>query len=156
METGNPGACISIAYCPSSDDIVASFRPRIDNSNEMAYSQPLLTPAIGQGVLGSHVHLKRFGSNCYQKLAVTCANVNDIRLPRSAVMNIESHGCLFASGDELTGELVLQELPSFTVLQHLKLRKQPIYDVKYVHDVDGGLLGCLCDDILQLYGNHGN
>ncbi|PPR92466.1 hypothetical protein GOBAR_AA28203 [Gossypium barbadense] len=146
--------CISLAYCPSSDDIIASFRPRIDNSNKMAYSQHLLTPAIGQGVQGSHVHLKRFGSNCYQKLAVTCANVNDVRLPRSAVMNIESHGCLFASGDELTGELVLQELPSFTVIQHLKLRKQPIYDVKYVHDVDGGLLGCLCDDILQLYGNH--
>ncbi|TYI65541.1 hypothetical protein E1A91_D09G164600v1 [Gossypium mustelinum] len=154
LETGNQGACISLAYCPSSDDIIASFRPRIDNSNEMAYSQHLLTPAIGQGVHGSHVHLKRFGSNCYQKLAVTCANVNDVRLPRSAVMNIESHGCLFASGDELTGELVLQELPSFTVIQHLKLRKQPIYDVKYVHDVDGGLLGCLCDDILQLYGNH--
>lgn len=154
LETGNQGACISLAYCPSSDDIIASFRPRIDNSNEMAYSQHLLTPAIGQGVQGSHVHLKRFGSNCYQKLAVTCANVNDVRLPRSAVMNIESHGCLFASGDELTGELVLQELPSFTVIQHLKLRKQPIYDVKYVHDVDGGLLGCLCDDILQLYGNH--
>ncbi|TYI10901.1 hypothetical protein ES332_A09G172600v1 [Gossypium tomentosum] len=154
LETGNQGACISLAYCPSSDDIIASFRPRIDNSNKMAYSQHLLTPAIGQGVQGSHVHLKRFGSNCYQKLAVTCANVNDVRLPRSAVMNIESHGCLFASGDELTGELVLQELPSFTVIQHLKLRKQPIYDVKYVHDVDGGLLGCLCDDILQLYGNH--
>ncbi|KAG8483907.1 hypothetical protein CXB51_022657 [Gossypium anomalum] len=154
LETGNQGACIALAYCPSSDDIIASFRPRIDNSNEMAYSQHLLTPAIGQGVQGSHVHLKRFGSDRYQKLAVTCANVNDVRLPRSAVMNIESHGCLFASGDELTGELVLQELPSFTVIQHLKLRKQPIYDIKYVHDVDGGLLGCLCDDILQLYGNH--
>ncbi|KAE8666192.1 Transducin/WD40 repeat-like superfamily protein, putative isoform 2 [Hibiscus syriacus] len=135
-EAGNQGACISLAYSPSSDDMVASFRPRIDNSNEMASSQPLLTPAhaLGQGVQGSHVHLKRVGSNCYQKLAVTCANVNDVRLLRSTVMNIENHGCLFVSGDELTCELVLQELPSFTVVQHLKSPKQPIYDESLERD----------------------
>ncbi|XWS59622.1 hypothetical protein CRYUN_Cryun08bG0137900 [Craigia yunnanensis] len=96
-ETGNQGVCISLAYCSSSDDIVASYRPRIDFPNEMAFSQPLLTPVIGQGVQGSHVHLKRAGSNCYQKLGVTCANVNDVWLPRSTIMNIENHGCLFAS-----------------------------------------------------------
>ncbi|XWS43549.1 hypothetical protein CRYUN_Cryun16bG0113600 [Craigia yunnanensis] len=159
--TGNQGVCISLAYCSSSDDIIASYRPRIDFPNEMASSQPLLTPVIGQVVpvigqvvQGSHVHLKRAGSNCYQKLGATCANVNDVRLPRSAIMNIENHGCLFASGDELTGELVLQELPSFTVVQRLKLPKHPIHDVKYVHAFDGGLLGCLSEDILQLFSNH--
>ncbi|KAE8717249.1 xyloglucan endotransglucosylase/hydrolase protein 32 precursor [Hibiscus syriacus] len=82
LEAGNQGACISLAYSPSSDDMVASFRPRIDNSSEMTSSQSLLTAAhaLEQGVQGSHVHLKRVGSNFYQKLAVTCANVNDVRL----------------------------------------------------------------------------
>ncbi|KAK8496078.1 hypothetical protein V6N13_035098 [Hibiscus sabdariffa] len=152
-EVGNQGACISLAYCPRSDDIVASFRPRIDNSVEIASSQALPIHALGQGVQGSHVHLKRVESNCYQKLAVTCANVNDVRLPRSAVMNIENDGCLFVSGNELTCELVLQELPSFTVLQCLKSQKQPIYDVKYAHACDGGFLGCLSEGILRLYSN---
>ncbi|XVF07838.1 hypothetical protein REPUB_Repub06bG0174200 [Reevesia pubescens] len=153
-ETGNQGVCISLAYCPSSDDIVASYRPRFGFSNEMASSQPLLTPVIGQGVQGSHVHLKRAGSNRYQKLGVTCANVNDVRLPRSTIMNIENHGSLFASVDELTGELVLQELPYFNVVQHLKLQKHPIHDVKYAHALDGGLLGCLSENILHLFSNH--
>ncbi|KAK6231671.1 hypothetical protein SCA6_001744 [Theobroma cacao] len=153
-ETGNQGVCISLAYCPNSDDIIASYRPRIDFSNEMASSQPLLTPVNGQGVQGSHVHLKRAGSNSYQKLGVTCANVNDVRLPRFTIMNIENHVCLFASGDELTGELVLQKLPSFTVVQRVTLPKHPIHDVKYSHAFDGGLLGCLSEDILQLFSNH--
>ncbi|XP_022767275.1 E3 ubiquitin-protein ligase RFWD3 isoform X1 [Durio zibethinus] len=152
-ETGYQGVCISLSYCPISDNIIASYRPRIDFPNEMASSQPLLTPLIGRGVQGSHVHLKRAGSNSYQKLGVTCANVNDIRLPRSTIMNIENHGCLFASGDELTGELVLQELPSFTVVQRLKLPKHPIHDVKYAQAFNGGLLGCLSEDILQLFRN---
>ncbi|XVF55528.1 hypothetical protein PTKIN_Ptkin06aG0043200 [Pterospermum kingtungense] len=153
-ETGYQGVCISLAYCSSSNDIIASYRPRIDFTNEMASSQPLPTPVIGQGVQGSHVHLKRAGSNCYQKMGVTCANVNDVRLPRSTIMNIENHGCLFASGDELTGELVLQQLPSFFVVQRLKLPKHPIHDVKYANAFDGGLLGCLSEDVLQLYSNH--
>ncbi|XVE61649.1 hypothetical protein DITRI_Ditri06bG0057300 [Diplodiscus trichospermus] len=153
-ETGNQGVCISLAYCSSSDDIIASYRPRIDFSNEMASSQPLLTPVIGQVVQGSHVHLKRAGSHCYRKLGVTCANVNDVRLPKSTIINIENHGCLFASGDELTGELVLQELPSFTFVQRLKFPKHPIHDVKYARAFDGGLLGCLSDDTLQLFSNH--
>lgn len=147
-ETGYQGVCISLAYCSSSDDIVASYRPR------MASSQPFPTPVIGQGVQGYHVHLKRAGSNCYQKLGVTCANVNDVRLPRSTIMNTENYGCLFASGDELSGGLVLQQLPSFAIVQHLKLPKQPIHDVKYVNAFDGGLLGCLSEDRLQLYSSH--
>ncbi|XP_021289087.1 E3 ubiquitin-protein ligase RFWD3 [Herrania umbratica] len=153
-ETGNQGVCISLAYCPNSDDIIASYRPRIDFSNEMASSQPLLTPVIGQGVWGSHVHLKRAGSNSYQKLGVTYANVNDVWLPRFTIMSIANHVCLFASGDELTGELVLQKLPSFTVVQRVKLPKHPIHDVKYSHAFDGGLLGCLSEDRLQLFSNH--
>lgn len=149
-KTENQGVCISLAYNHSSDDIIASYRPKIDFPNEMAVSQPVLTPTIGQGVQGSHVHFKRLGRNSYQKLGSAFANVNDIRLSRSTIINIQNK-IFFASGDEVTVELILQELPSFTVVQRLKSPKLPIHDVKYTDALGQGLLGCLSEDVLQLF-----
>ncbi|XWS55880.1 hypothetical protein CRYUN_Cryun09bG0038000 [Craigia yunnanensis] len=112
--------------------------------------RPFLVSETGnQG--GSHVHLKRARSNYYKKLAVTCTNVNDVRLLRSTIMNIENHGCLFASRDELMGDLVLQELPPFTI-HHLKSPKHPIHDVKYARLQ--GRFARLFENILQLFSNH--
>ena len=151
-ETDNKGVCISLAYSRSSDDIVASYRPKVEMSNEMAISQPSLTQAIGQGTLGSHVHYRGVGSNCFQKLGSACANVNDIRLPKkSAIIDIQNQNRLFASGDDKMCDLILQDLPSFTVLQHLNTRKHPIRDVKYTHAMSQGLLSCLSEDRLQLF-----
>ncbi|CAK7343198.1 unnamed protein product [Dovyalis caffra] len=129
-ETTNQGVCISLAYCTSSDDIVVSYRPRVELSHE-AVSQPLLTPSLatGQGVLGSHLHLKRLGSN-YEKLGIACATVSDIRLPKSSIIDRGNQKPLFAAGDEAACGLILQELPSFTVVQRLKSHQHFIYDVK--------------------------
>ncbi|XP_018842654.2 E3 ubiquitin-protein ligase RFWD3 [Juglans regia] len=152
-QTDNQGVCISLAYSPSSDDIVASYRPKVEMSN-MAFTQPALTPSqvIGQGVQGSHIFYNRVGSNCFQKLGSASANVNDIRLPkRSAIIDVESQNRLFASGDEVTCELILQELPSFAAFQHLKIQKQHICDVKYTHALGQGLLSCLEEDRLQIF-----
>ncbi|GKV46292.1 hypothetical protein SLEP1_g53284 [Rubroshorea leprosula] len=149
-KTENQGVCISLAYNHSSNDIIASYRPKIYFPNEMAISQPVLTPTIGQGVQGSHVHFKRLGSNSYQKLGSDLANVNDIRLSRSTIIYIQNK-TFFASGDEVTVELILQELPSFTVVQRLKSPKLPIHDVKYTDALGQGLLGCLSEDVLQLF-----
>lgn len=154
-ESVNQGICISLSYSPSSDDIVASYRPKVEMQNEMAISQPSITHSqvIGQGVQGSHVHYKEVGSNCFQKLGSACANVNESRIPiRSAILDIENQGRMFASGDEVTRELILQELPSFTVLQHLNTQKRPIRDVKYTHAISQGLLSCLSEDTLHLFG----
>ncbi|XP_015898419.1 uncharacterized protein LOC107431904 isoform X3 [Ziziphus jujuba] len=149
----NQGVCISLAYCPSSDDIVASYRPKVEMSNEMALTQPSLTQSRvpGQGVVGSHVHLKRVGSSNFQKLSSIYANVNDIRLPKSAIIDIEDRSQLFASSNEATSELLLQELPSFTVCQRLKSERHPLRDMKYTHALSQCLLGCLCDDTLQIF-----
>ncbi|KAL6337278.1 hypothetical protein AAG906_036592 [Vitis piasezkii] len=151
-ETKNHGVCISLAHCPSSDDIVSTFRPKVEMSNEIAVSQYSPTPSVmGQGMQGSHVLLKRVGGNCYQKLGSSCANVNDVRLPRSAIIDLQSHHPLFVSGDEITHELVLQELPSLRVSQRLKSQKHPLRDVKYSHDLSPSLLCCLSEDTLQFF-----
>lgn len=151
-ETENRGVCISLAYCPSSDDIVSTFRPKVEMSNEIAVSQYSLTQSVmGQGMQGSHVLLKRVGGNCYQKLGSSCANVSDVRLPRSAIIDLQSHDPLFISGDEITHELVLKELPSFRVAQCIKSQKHPLRDVKYSHDLSSHLLCCLSEDTLQFF-----
>lgn len=150
-ETTNQGVCISLAYCASSDDIVVSYRPRVEMSNEVV-SQPLLTPspATGQGVLGSHLHLKRVGSN-YERLGVACSTVSDIRLPKSSIIYRQNQKPLFATGDEVSCGLILRELPSFTVTQRLRSHKHFIHDVKYTSTHSQGLLGCLSEDTVQLF-----
>uniref|UniRef100_A0A2N9IJN9 RING-type E3 ubiquitin transferase n=1 Tax=Fagus sylvatica TaxID=28930 RepID=A0A2N9IJN9_FAGSY len=153
-ESANQGVCISLAYSPSSDDIVASYRPKVGMLNEMTVSQPSLMPSqvIGQGIQGSHFHYKEVETNCFQKLGSAFANVNDSQLPqRSAILDTGNQNQLFAFGDEVTSELILQELPSFTVRQRLKTQKRPIRDVKYTHTISQGLLSCLSDDTLQLF-----
>uniref|UniRef100_A0A6N2K6I9 RING-type E3 ubiquitin transferase n=1 Tax=Salix viminalis TaxID=40686 RepID=A0A6N2K6I9_SALVM len=150
-ETTNQGVCISLAYCASSDDIVVSYRPRVEMSNEVV-SQPLLTPspATGQGVLGSHLHLKRVGSN-YERLGVACSTVSDIRLPKSSIIYRQNQKPLFATGDEVSCGLILRELPSFTVTQRLRSHQHFIHDVKYTSTHSQGLLGCLSEDTVQLF-----
>ncbi|KAK6147061.1 hypothetical protein DH2020_017973 [Rehmannia glutinosa] len=148
-ESDKQGVCISLAYCKSSDDIVASYRPKIETSGGLEISQPTLT-APGQGTRGSHVLYRKTGST-YQKLGATCANVSDIRLPKSAIIDGVYQNRLFASGDESTCELVLQELPSLMAVEHLRPRTYPIRDVKYIRHLNSGLLSCLSEDSLQLF-----
>jgi E3 ubiquitin-protein ligase RFWD3 len=150
-ETTNQGVCVSLAYCASSDDIVVSYRPRVEMSNEVV-SQTLFKPSLatGQGVLGSHLHLKRAGSN-YEKLGIACSTVSGIRLPKSSIIDRQNQKPLFATGDEVSCGLILQELPSFTATQRLKSHQHLIYDVKYTSTHSQGLLGCLSEDTVQLF-----
>ncbi|XP_011018781.1 PREDICTED: E3 ubiquitin-protein ligase RFWD3 [Populus euphratica] len=150
-QTTNQGVCISLAYCASSDDIVVSYRPRVEMSNEV-FSQTLLkpSPVTGQGVLGSHLHLKRVGSN-YEKLGIACSTVSGIRLPKSSIIDRPNQKPLFVTGDEVSCGLILQELPSFTATQRLKSHQHCIYDVKYTSTHSQGLLGCLSEDTVQLF-----
>ncbi|KAK2981191.1 hypothetical protein RJ640_007125 [Escallonia rubra] len=153
-ESENQGVCISLASCPKSDDIVASFRPKVEMSSEMTLSQSFPTPSTsltGHGVQGSHVLYKRLGGRRYQKLGSTCANVDDLRLPKSAILDRGNHNLLFASADDTRRELVLQELPSLRAVQHLTSPSHPIRDVKYTRVGEKELLSCLSDDMLQLF-----
>ncbi|KAL0375025.1 UNVERIFIED_CONTAM: hypothetical protein Sradi_3418200 [Sesamum radiatum] len=148
-ESDEQGVCISLAFCKSSDDIVASYRPKIEISGDLDFCQPTLT-APGQGTRGSHVLYRKMGCT-YKKLGATCANVSDIRLPKSTIIDGVYRNPVFASSDELTSELVLQELPSLMVVEHLKPKKYPIRDVKYNGQLSSGLLSCLTEDSLQLF-----
>lgn len=154
----NQGVCISLAYGFRCGDIVASFRPRVETAG-VQLSQPLSTPSsslLGQGVQGSHVLYKRVGSTSstqsYQKLWSTNATVNNIRLPKSAVVDRMNQRSMYAAGDEVTGDLVLQQLPSFVDVQRLKSRK-PVRDVKYSQILNSELLSCLSEDTLQLFSS---
>ncbi|CAH2074327.1 unnamed protein product, partial [Thlaspi arvense] len=159
-ETGNPGVCISSSYCPRSDHIVASYRPRVVSSDDTIPTQPSSTQTgvnnSSIGVEGSHVCLKRRGvDSFYQKLSSTPASVDTIRLPRTAIIDFgEQRTQLFASCEESTRELILQDPSSFTVSQRLPLASHhPLQDVKYAHVNGSGLLGLLTDDRLQLLRN---
>ncbi|KAJ0088454.1 hypothetical protein Patl1_32209 [Pistacia atlantica] len=151
-ETENKGVCISLAHCPSSDEIVASFRPRVEMSNDITFSQSVSTPpVVRHGIPGIRLLLKKAGSNGYQNLGFSSATVNDIRLPKSTIINLEDEKRLFASGEEVTCELMLQKLPSFSVVQCLQSQNHPIRDVKYINAYGQGLLSCLSEDELQLF-----
>ncbi|XP_065857790.1 uncharacterized protein [Euphorbia lathyris] len=152
-ETADQGVCISLAYCYSSDDIVATFRPKLGMPNEMVVTQPSLSPSatIGQGVLGSNLHLKREGDK-YTKSGIASARVSDIRLPKSVIIDTGSNNRpVFGIEDE--GGLILQELPSFTFSQRLMSHKRLISDMKYTSNLSRGILGCLSEETLQLFSS---
>ncbi|XP_016542806.2 E3 ubiquitin-protein ligase RFWD3 [Capsicum annuum] len=150
-ESENQGICISLACGDINDDIVATFRPRLEISGDMVGSQVLPTPGptMEPTVEGSHVLYRRVGSR-YQKLGASCARVSGIRLPKTAIIDGGNNNAMFASGDEATLELVLQDLPSLNVCQRIKSLNGPIRDVRYARLQNSGLLGCLSEDRLQL------
>ncbi|KAK4343059.1 hypothetical protein RND71_038875 [Anisodus tanguticus] len=95
-ELENQGICISLACGDRNDDIVASFRPKLEISGDMVASQVCPTPVstMDQAVEGSH---RRMGSR-YQKLGASCAKVGGIQLPKSAIIDRGKKNPVFASG----------------------------------------------------------
>ncbi|XP_010456385.1 PREDICTED: uncharacterized protein LOC104737821 [Camelina sativa] len=103
-----------------------------------------------------HVCLKRRVDGSYsQKQSSTQAIVDTITLPRTAIIDFgEERRQLFASYDDFTRELILQDPSSFTVSQRFALSSPHLLqDVKYAHLNGSGLLGLLTDDRLQLLSN---
>ncbi|KAL6521180.1 hypothetical protein OROGR_017749 [Orobanche gracilis] len=148
-ESDKQGVCISLAHCKYSDDIVASYRPKIEIPNCPYISQPTAT-TLAQGTQGSRLIYRKIGPT-YQNLGTACDNVSAVRLPKSAIIDGVYRNRVFACGDDTTCELVLQELPSLMTLDRLKPRNNLILDVKYTQHSDSGLLSCLSEDSLQLY-----
>ncbi|KAJ4977806.1 hypothetical protein NE237_008586 [Protea cynaroides] len=150
----NQGVCISLAYSPTSDDIMATFRPKVQTSNDAVGTQPSSSPSLtvlGQGIQGSHVHVKRMGSSFYHTVGSTSTYVNDVRLPKSIIINLENCNPLFAYGDEATRSMKIWDLSSLRVVQTLEEQHQhPILDVKYTC-WGTGLLGYVSEDKLELF-----
>ncbi|XXG46646.1 hypothetical protein AAC387_Pa02g1437 [Persea americana] len=150
----NQGVCISLAYCDVSDDLVASFRPRLHVPNDIMPSQPSISPpptVSRAATRGSHVLLKRVDEMSYQNRGFTLSNVSAVRMQKSTIVSKEGHRPLFVCGDEATNELCVRDLPTLGVIDHLKQHSHPILDLKYAGSIDTGLLGCVSEDRLQLF-----
>lgn len=121
--------------------------------NEVVSTQPASTPSslVGQGTVGSRILIKKEGHNNFQKMGSFSATVNDIRLPKSTIIDIGNQKQLFASAEAITTEVVLHELPSFSAVQYLETQNHPVCDVKYTNFNSQGLLSCASEDALQLY-----
>ncbi|XP_071707112.1 uncharacterized protein [Rutidosis leptorrhynchoides] len=148
-ESENQGVCISLAHS-GSDDIVASFRPKIEMSTVMPVSQSLPISSMSGGVQGSHIIYKRSGAQNYLKINSLLAQVDSIRLPKSIIINKERH-TMFVSANEVTSELVLHDMSNLNVVQRLKTPKNQIWDVRCTQMWNSCVLGCLSGDVMQIY-----
>lgn len=150
-ETANQGVCISLAHCPSSDNIVATYRPKVEMPDDHGISQLSQGPSstMGHHVQGSHVFMQRVNST-YQRFGSMLASVPGIRLPKSTIIGMGNGTPVFACGDEAMSNLVLQELPSLTIIERLQSH-HPIRDVKYTTSIKPSLLCCLSEDTMQFF-----
>ncbi|KAI3795844.1 hypothetical protein L1987_38504 [Smallanthus sonchifolius] len=150
-ESKNQGrVCISLAHS-GGDDIVASFRPKIEMSCPMAVSQSFPTPSMSCGVEGCHIFYKRSGAQSYQKTGSLVAHVDSIRLPKSCIINKLNRSPMFVAANEVTSDLVLHDISKLAVVQRLKTSKNQIWDVKCTQIGNSCAIGCLSGDVLQLY-----
>ncbi|KAF8780271.1 hypothetical protein HU200_001947 [Digitaria exilis] len=158
--TNNQRVCISLACAPPSSDVfVASFRPKVEASEDATTSQVYLsqTPSrpIGSGKLGHHALLRRTGNSSFAEGTTCYGNVSEIRMSRSAIIPYgDNHQeKLFAYGDESLRGVRTWQLPSFAIHSDLCPHRQPILDLRYAESSGGGTryLGCLSDEKLQVF-----
>ncbi|KAL9267016.1 E3 ubiquitin-protein ligase RFWD3-like protein [Drosera capensis] len=150
-ETENQGVCISLAYSPITDDIVSSYRPKVEAPRGTSATQPsqTLSPSMESSVPGTHVAIRRVGDR-FVKSGSTYGTVPAIRLPKSVVFDTEDQHPLFASGDEATSSLFVQDLRSLEVCQRLHCR-HPVHDLKSSRSMGMDLLSCLSGDHLRIF-----
>ncbi|XP_020094244.1 E3 ubiquitin-protein ligase RFWD3-like isoform X3 [Ananas comosus] len=156
-EMESQGVCISLACgSPSSDDIVASFRPKVDLTNDAnaISSQISVSPSSmlsNSGKLGSHVLIKRVNGTSFHKDQVGYGNVSGLRMCKSAIISSRSSHSLFAYGDELLHGVRIWSLPSFQEYTVLKPHRSPILDLRYATCPTGPrFLGCVSEEKLQV------
>ncbi|XP_073000647.1 uncharacterized protein [Typha latifolia] len=147
--------CISLAYGTPTADIIASFRPKVDLSNDTLSSQTWGSPSppiSNSGKLGSHVLFKRANGTSFCKDQVCSGYVSKLRMSKSAIICSETGPPLFAYGDESFYGVRIWHLPSFQKYTDLKPHRHPILDLRYAASSTGpGLLGCLSEEKLQLF-----
>uniref|UniRef100_A0A8I6W672 RING-type E3 ubiquitin transferase n=2 Tax=Hordeum vulgare subsp. vulgare TaxID=112509 RepID=A0A8I6W672_HORVV len=154
--TENQGVCISLACAtPSSDLIVASFRPRVEFSGDGTASQMAISqsPTLSSsGKLGSHALLRRTSSTSFVKEQICNGNVSELRMSKSAIIPCSGNGQhIFAYGDESVRGVRTWLLPSFQPLADLKPHRQPILDLRFAASSTKKYLGCLSEEKLQVF-----
>uniref|UniRef100_J3LJ39 RING-type E3 ubiquitin transferase n=1 Tax=Oryza brachyantha TaxID=4533 RepID=J3LJ39_ORYBR len=153
----NQRVCISLACAPpSSDLLVASFRPKVDPSEDATSSQVYIsqtpTPS-GRGKLGSHALIRRAGNSSSFTEDRTCsAFVSEIRMSKSAIIPYGNNQQLFAYGDESLRGVRTWRLPSFEMHSDISTLQQPVMDLRYAESSTGGrFLGYLSTEKLQVF-----
>lgn len=137
------GSCISLAYSCSNEEIIATYRPTPQLHDPI--QTRLCTP------LRSLILMKRASNSFYLKLGSTCAQLGDVWITKSTIINVENCLPMFAYGNDVGNGLRLLEIPSLTLTQDLKPHQHPILDVKCSSFRDSSVLGCLSQDSLQLF-----
>uniref|UniRef100_A0A0E0J4S4 RING-type domain-containing protein n=1 Tax=Oryza nivara TaxID=4536 RepID=A0A0E0J4S4_ORYNI len=157
LGTDNQRVCISLACAPSSSDLlVASFRPKVETSEDATASQVYLsqtpTPS-GGGKLGYHSFIRRAGNSSSFTEDRTCSTlVSEIRMSKSAIIPYGNNQHLFAYGDESLRGVRTWRLPSFEMHSDLSSLQQPVLDLRYAESSSGGrYLGYLSTEKLQVF-----
>ena len=143
------GICISRACSISRDDLLASFRPRVELSNDIMFSQASISSSPGlsgsAGRLGSHVLLKRANSGSYESYPICSGNVSEVRMSKSAIIPTEGKTPL------LPRRVCLWNLPQSKVHSYLRPHPKPILDLKYARAPVSGFLGCMSEDMCLVF-----
>jgi len=153
----NQRVCISLACAPpSSDLLVASFRPKVGASEDANTSQVYLsqTPSrpVGSGKLGHHSLIRRTGNASLAEGTTCYGNVSEVRMSKSAIIPYGDNQHLFAYGDESLRGVRTWQLPLFAIHADLCSHWQPILDLRYAESPGGGrYLGCLSKGKLQVF-----
>uniref|UniRef100_J3N4L6 RING-type E3 ubiquitin transferase n=1 Tax=Oryza brachyantha TaxID=4533 RepID=J3N4L6_ORYBR len=150
------GVCISLACNPpSSELLVASFRPRVelsDDGTSQAGKSQSPTPSAS-GKLGCHALIWRTSDTSFARDQICKGNVSGLRMSRSAIIPCtRSDQHLFAYGDESLCGVRTWRLPSFQTHTDLRPHRQPILDLRFAESSTGDrYLGCLSEDRLQVF-----
>lgn len=144
------GVCISLAHCANSNDMVATYRQRVQTDNA---SQPGISPASfpASATLGSHVYIKQEKGNAFNAHEPKSLYVSEVRMPKSAIISFENSCSVFAYGDERTHAVVVKELPSLDYVNRLRPHERQILDVKCAPSSNSSLLGCISENRAQVF-----
>ncbi|CAL4923649.1 unnamed protein product [Urochloa decumbens] len=152
----NQGVCISLACAPpSSDLLVASYRPKVELPDDSATPQVITPQSLaptGSGKLGRHTMLRRTAAASFAKDQACSGNVSDLRMSKSVIIPCGGNQHLFAYGDESLYGVRTWRLPSFQTYTDLRPHRQPILDLRFAESSTGGrYLGCLSAEKLQVF-----
>ncbi|BAF27124.2 Os10g0545600 [Oryza sativa Japonica Group] len=155
----NHGVCISLACNPpSSDLLVASFRPKVelsDDGTSQAGKSQSPTPSAS-GKLGCHALIRRTSNTSFARDQICRGNVSGLRMSKSAIIPFTGRSNqqhLFAYGDESLRGVRTWRLPSLQTFADLRPHRQPILDLRFAESSSTGerYLGCLSEDRLQVF-----
>jgi E3 ubiquitin-protein ligase RFWD3 len=149
------GVCISLAC--GGDNVVATFRPRVDLCQPDTLSSQTLnlssSPLSNPGKIGSHILIKKASDGIsFCKDQICYGYVSEVRMSKSAIICSDGSVPLFAYGDEMLRGVCFWGLPSFIRYTDLNPHKEPILDLRYARSLNGpGFLGCLSEEKLQVF-----